>query len=113
MEGLLALRKVPLFSHLSLEQLETISQLMHPVEYLAGEIMMRQGDFGEELYVLLEGEARAYRNYGTDYQIYLSTMRPVSYIGEVAILDQAARSATVLVTEDARLLTLGAEPSES
>ena len=72
--------------------------------------MMRQGDPGEELYVLLEGEARAYRNYGTDYQIYLSTMRPVSYIGEVAILDQAARSATVLVTEDARLLTLGAEP---
>ena len=110
MEGLLALRKVPLFAHLTLEQLETISQLMHPVEYLAGEIMMRQGDPGEELYVLLEGEARAYRNFGTDSQIYLSTMRPVSYIGEIAILDQAARSATVQVSEDARLLTLGAEP---
>jgi CRP/FNR family cyclic AMP-dependent transcriptional regulator len=72
--------------------------------------MMRQGDPGEELYVLLEGEARAYRNFGTDAQIYLSTMRPVSYIGEIAILDQAARSATVQVSEDARLLTLGAEP---
>ena len=110
MEGLLALRKVPLFAHLTLEQLETISQLMHPVEYLAGEIMMRQGDPGKELYVLLEGEARAYRNYGTDSQIYLSTMQPVSYIGEIAILDQSDRTATVLVTEDARLLTLGAEP---
>ncbi len=110
MEGLLALRKVPLFSHLTLDQLETISQLMHPAEYLAGEVMMRQGDPGEELYVLLEGEAKAYQNYGTDSETYLSTMRPVSYIGEIAILDQAARSATVVVTEDARLLTLGAQP---
>ena len=110
MEGLLALRKVPLFSHLTLDQLETISQLMHPAEYLAGEVMMRQGDPGEELYVLLEGEAKAYQNYGTDSETYLSTMRPVSYIGEMAILDQAARSATVVVTEDARLLTLGAQP---
>ena len=110
MEGLLALRRVPLFSHLTLDQLETISGLMRPVEYLAGEVMMTQGDPGEELYVLLEGEARAYRNYDTDSQLYLSTMKPVSYIGEIAMLDQAPRSATVVVTEDARLLTLGAEP---
>jgi hypothetical protein len=109
MEGLLALRRVPLFAHLSLEQLEAIGKFMTESSYLEGEVVVREGEPGEELFVMLEGEARAFKNYGTPAQIELTTMSPsgVGYFGEIAILDSAPRSATVVVTRDARLLILG------
>jgi HEAT repeat protein len=108
MESLLALRRVPLFAHLSLEQLEAIGQFMHEEEYMSGEVVVREGQPGEELYVILEGEARAFKHYGTPNETPLTTMSPsgVGYFGEIAIFDRAPRSATVVITEDARLLTL-------
>ena len=108
MESLLALRRVPLFAHLSLEQLEAIGKFMAEATYVAGEVVVREGDPGEELYVMLEGEAQAFKHHGTPDEIKLTTMSPsgVGYFGEIAIFDRAPRSATVLVTRDARLLTL-------
>jgi HEAT repeat protein len=108
MESLLALRRVPLFSHLTLEQLEAIGKFMTEATYVAGEVVVRQGDLGEELYVMLEGEAQAFKNHGTPDEKKLTTMSPsgVGYFGEIAIFDRAPRSATVVVTRDVRLLTL-------
>ena len=109
MEGLLALRNVSLFAHLSLEQLEVINQLMGEAHYMAGEAVVREGEPGDDLYVLLEGEVQAYRHYGTERQTELGTMRPGSYFGEIAIFDSAPRSATVVIQDDARLLRLDGE----
>jgi HEAT repeat protein len=109
MEGLLALRKVPLFTHLSLQQLEVISRFVSDAQYLTGEVVVREGDRGDDLYVLMEGEVQAVKNHGTPQQVLLNTLGPVSYFGEMAILDSAPRSATVLVTRDARLLRLAGE----
>lgn len=108
METMLALRRVPLFAHLSLEQLEAIGRFMNQAQYLAGEVVVREGEPGEELYVMLEGEAVAVKNHGTPDATPLTTMSPsgVGYFGEIAIFDSAPRSATVVVTRDARLLTL-------
>jgi hypothetical protein len=111
MEGLLALRGVPFFTHLSLEQLEALGRFMEETAYLAGEVVVREDEEGEELFVILEGEAKAIKNYGSDEQIELTTHSPtgICYFGEIAILDRARRSATVVVTQDARLLTLDGE----
>jgi HEAT repeat protein len=108
MESLLALRRVDLFSHLSLEQLEAISKFMTEAHYVAGEVVVREGDPGEQLYVMLEGEAQALKHAGTPDEIELTTMSPsgVCYFGEIAIFDRAPRSATVVVKRDARLLIL-------
>lgn len=106
MEGLLALRRVSLFAGLSFEQLEAIKRVMKELQYVRGEAVVSEGDTGEDLFVLLEGEAQAYKSYGTPEQLYLSTFTPVSYFGEIAILDSAPRSATVVTTKDSRLLSL-------
>jgi CRP-like cAMP-binding protein len=84
---------------------------MEETTYLAGELVVREDDEGEELYVILEGEAKAIKNYGSSEQIELTTHSPsgICYFGEIAILDRARRSATVVVTQDARLLTLDGE----
>ena len=74
-----------------------------------GEVVVREGDRGDDLYVLMEGEVQAVKHHGTPQQVLLNTLAPVSYFGEMAILDSAPRSATVLVTRDARLLRLAGE----
>ena len=111
MESLLALRRVPLFAHLSLEQLEAIGQFMKELRYLKGEVVVQEGDVGEDLFVMIGGEACALKNYGTPEEIHLTTMNPegICYFGEIAIFDRAERSATVVITEDARLLRLKGE----
>ena len=108
MESLLALRKVMLFSHLTLDQLGEIARFTTESEYLVGEVVVREGDLGSDLYVIVEGEARAFRNFSTADEVQLTTMSPsgVSYFGEIAILDSAPRSATVVATRDLRVLTL-------
>ena len=112
MERLLALQNVSLFAHLSLEQLEAINGLMTEAEYLAGEIVVREGEPGEDLYVLLEGEVQAFKNHDAADETLLNTMTPVDYFGEMAILDSAPRSATCVVSKDARLLALAGERFE-
>lgn len=109
MQRLLALRNVPLFAHLSLEQLEAISRSTDEAHYLEGEVVVREGDRGDELFVVLEGEVRVYVDHGGPVERHIRTIPAPGYFGEVAILSNAVRTATIVVSEDVRLLTLGGE----
>ena len=106
MERLLVLRKVPLFAQMSLDQLESINQLLKEVQYLRGERIILEGDLGDELYILVEGGVRIVQSLGTVDEVELNRMAGVSYFGEMSILDDEPRSASVLACEDSRLLVL-------
>jgi len=110
MQRLLALRKVPLFSELSLDRLEGIHQLMTETRFLRGEVVVREGDPAGDLYVLIEGALEIYKDYGSDAQRLLNTQSPIAYMGEIAILDGSPRSATAVASQDSQLLCLGGEP---
>ncbi len=108
MERLLYLRRVPLFSQLTLEQLEAINRVLSEARYLKNEVICGEGDIGSELYVLIVGEVDVFKNYGTAQAVHLGTQVPVTCFGEMAVLSDEPRSATVVASEDARLLTLNA-----
>jgi HEAT repeat protein len=112
MERLLALRNVALFAHLTLDQLDAVASFLEEMQYLEGETIVREGETGEHLYVLLDGEVQAVKNRGTPRETLLNVMRPPSYFGEIAILDRAPRSATVIASADSRVLRLGGERFE-
>jgi HEAT repeat protein len=109
MERLLALKQVPLFSQLSLEQLEAVNQISSEAEYLANETIVKEGDRGGELYLLINGRVRIYKDHGSDREALLSTVSAVSYFGEMAALDDQPRSATVVAAERSRMLRLEGE----
>ncbi|HKA14311.1 MAG TPA: cyclic nucleotide-binding domain-containing protein, partial [Myxococcota bacterium] len=113
MERLLALKRVPLFENLNLDQLEAVLRLARDAAYLPDEVIVREGDPGGELFLLLEGSAEAWLDYGGPAARQLSTMPAGSYFGEMAILDDAPRSATVVACEPARLLALDGESLKS
>jgi HEAT repeat protein len=106
MERLLALKQVPLFSQLSLEQLEAIQQISLEVEYLADEAIFKEGDRGGDLYLLIEGAVRIVKDFGNPQEMVLKTVDAVSYFGEMAALDDERRSATVVAAVPCRLLRL-------
>jgi hypothetical protein len=109
MERLLLLREIPLFSRLSLDQLEAINCQMSESHYLQGEVVVREGEPAGELYLLLDGQTRAVSDYGTPEEVTLNLQDAPDYFGEMAILDDRPRSATVVVTREARLLLLSGE----
>ncbi len=92
MKDLVALKKVPLFANLSLEQLAGIDRLMVTRHYLAGEPIFRWGDLSSELYVVLEGEVRIHRDTGR-HQVTLARLGPNSFMGEMAPFTEEPRSA--------------------
>ena len=106
MERLLALRQVDLFSELSLEQLEAVSQVAEEAEYVAGEAVVREGEPGDRLYLLLEGEVRVVKGFGTPHELPLRRLRAVDYFGEMAVLADEPRSATIVTASPTRLLSL-------
>ena len=109
MEQLLALRQVSLFAHLSLDQLEAIRRAARTAQWIEGEVVVREGDPGTELFVLLEGEVKVYRDWGSPQPVLFNTLQPVSYFGEIAILGGERRSASVVASRDSTLLSLRGE----
>jgi hypothetical protein len=109
MERLLALKRVDLFQQLSLEQLEAIATVTQEADYLPGEVIVREGDPGDRLFLLLEGEVRVVKGHGSAREIPLPNLRAVDYFGEMAVLDDEPRSATILAATPTHLLTLDGE----
>ena len=83
-----------------------MSQLTREATFLPGEVVMREGDAGGELFLILEGALDIFVRYGTDSQERVRVIKPVDYVGEMAILDNEPRSATVVASEPSRLLAL-------
>ena len=106
MERLLALKEIPLFKNLSLDQLEAVHQITKEVAYLPGELILKEDDRGDELFLLLEGRVRIFKNYGSHDELERPEQSAVSYFGEMAVLDDGIRTATVVAADRCHLLCL-------
>jgi CRP/FNR family transcriptional regulator, cyclic AMP receptor protein len=89
------LARVPLFAGLSKEQLRQIGSLMTRLDVGAGKVLARQGDVGREFVILLEGEVEIVR----DGKV-VATRGAGDYVGEIALLDNRPRTATVTAKTD-------------
>jgi CRP/FNR family transcriptional regulator, cyclic AMP receptor protein len=85
------LAKVPLFNGLSKKQLREVSSLATRLDEPAGTQLTKEGHVGNEFIIVLEGEIEIRR--GDDV---VATRGPGSYVGEIALLDNRPRTATVV-----------------
>jgi HEAT repeat protein len=106
MERLLALKQVPLFENMSLEQLDALLQSTQEQDYLDGEIMCREGERGDSLFLLLEGAVDIVKSHGTPGAVRLNRLDAIDYFGEMAALVDAPRAATAVAAGPCSLLTL-------
>jgi CRP-like cAMP-binding protein len=99
-----ALARTPLFAGLSREALESLVQQLTLVHLATDEVLFREGDPGDALYVIVEGEV-AVLSEGPP-QVEMARLGPGAFMGEVALMTDQPRSATVTATEDAELLRI-------
>lgn len=109
MERLLSLRQVSLFSRMSLERLHAIERITQESEYVRGELIMREGELGDELFCIVEGEVEVLRGAGTPDEMRLNRLGAGAYFGEMAVLDGSPRSATIVAASRVRVLVLAGE----
>src|ERR687892_2829873 len=102
------LRKVPLFSELSSEELERISRVAVPRSFPKGVRVFHEGDHSDACYIVRTGDLRVTREHPDGRAIALATLGPGDIFGELAMLDGEARSASVEALTECQLLALPA-----
>jgi CRP/FNR family transcriptional regulator, cyclic AMP receptor protein len=90
-----AIRRVPLFAELDDGELEQVARLFKQRRFPAGETVAKEGSGGAAFYLIESGEA-AVSIAGTPR----GTLGPDDYFGEIALIDEGARSATITATTD-------------
>jgi CRP/FNR family transcriptional regulator, cyclic AMP receptor protein len=95
------IRKVPLFSRLSKKGLEDVAHIADELDLPSGKVMAKEGDRGREFFVLLDGEAKV-----TKGEQQINTMRKGDFFGEIALVTQMPRTASVTATTDVRVLVI-------
>ena len=95
------LRTVPLFAGLGNRELERISALADIIDLPGDRRLMRQGERGAEMFVLVTGTAHVERDGSS-----LGERGAGEVLGEIALLDGGPRTATVTLTVPSRLLVL-------
>ena len=96
------LRSIPLFSGLGKKEVERLGQLADEVDLPAGHVLMRQGDRGAEMFVLVKGTVKVER----DGRL-LADRGSRAVLGEIALISQMPRTATVTTLEPSRFFVLG------
>jgi CRP-like cAMP-binding protein len=102
------LREVLLFDGCSDDELLRIAHMADEIAVPAGYVLVYEGDWGNEVFVVAEGEARVTAGGRT-----LAVLGPSAVIGELAVLNPAPRTATVTASTSMRFFVFDRESFEA
>jgi CRP-like cAMP-binding protein len=100
------LARVPMFQGLSAGQLQRLSGRFVRRTFSAGSDVVTQGKGGAGLFILVSGRAEVIRVRTDGTKVTLNVFGPTDFFGELAVLDDAPRTASVVCTEDTECLVL-------
>ena len=95
------LRRTPLLSALSETSLRALLGASQETALAKGEIVFEEGEPGRSMYVVLQGKVVIYKQGKR-----IAVGNPGDYFGEMALIDQSPRSATVVATEDSEIIPI-------
>ena len=102
-----SLRRVPILAALKEEHLDMLGKLANRRTFNPGEAIIRQGDPGAGLFVIIEGSVEVtYRERPTRPEISLNTLSKGEFFGEMSLIDGYPRSATVTALEETQVVEL-------
>jgi CRP/FNR family cyclic AMP-dependent transcriptional regulator len=97
------LRSVPLFASCTDKELSFIASRVDEVDIPAGQVLTKKGESGGDFFIILEGKAEVEATEGK------RALGPGDFFGEIALLDNGPRTATVKAATPMRCLVLGHE----
>ena len=102
----IALTHVPLFHNLDSRRLQSLAKRVVQREFPAGVNIVTQGDGGVGLFIITSGQAEAVRENADGSKTVVNTFGPNDYFGEMALLDEGSRTASVVTTAPTQCLVL-------
>ena len=106
------LASIPLFRSLDLSILREISRELKFQHLPGGDTLFRQGDSGDSLYIVIAGRLRVFTENPVQGEQFIGEVGFAEVLGEMAILTEEPRSATVRAIRDTELLRLSREAFE-
>ena len=97
----------PLFSALEDSAAAQLMASMAPRRLARGEMVFREGDAGDSLYVIMSGKVKLARTSGDGRENLLSVLGPGEMFGELSLFDPGPRLTTAHVVSDTELISLG------
>lgn len=85
------LGRIPLFSDLPAEELDRLMSALDVVNLRSGDILFREGDLGEHMYVMVKGELEINMASNTDNELILNILKEGEYLGEMSLIMPGGR----------------------
>ncbi len=102
----MSLEKIALFAGLSEADIDAVSSLAVTRNYPKNTLVMCEGDESDSLYIVLLGKVKVFLSDEEGKEITLNIQGEGEYFGELAMLDEAPRSASVMTTEVTKLAVI-------
>lgn len=108
LERILLLREIPIFADLSPEDLKLVAETAREEWIPQNTVIFNQGDEGDRMFVIVEGRLHVLNQVDGEEHI-LAQRGAGDFVGEMAVIESAPRSATLRAQTDSRLLALDGE----
>ena len=110
MQGLAILKRLPLFAELDDGELEIVARASRTLTYPKGNIVFHEGDPGDYLLIILKGRVKVTLLGGDGQETIISILEQPAFLGEVALLDETPRSATVIALTPIEVMQIARGP---
>lgn len=105
-DKILHLRGIQIFEGLSVSELGAIVSVTEEVVYPPGKIVIREGESGDTMYLIIKGEVSVIKGMGQPNEVELDRTGAGDYFGEMALFEDLVRSATIRTEQESRFLVL-------
>jgi len=105
-EKILLLKGIEIFSGLAPSELAAIASVTKELDYAEDRIVLKQNDVGETLFLIIEGRVEVIMEQAEGKEVLLNNIEAGGAFGEMALIDDAPRSATIRTVEPCRFLIL-------
>jgi HEAT repeat protein len=108
-EKAISVRKIPIFSDLRVQEVMAIAGKSFVRKFTKSEVVIREGDPGDALYLIMKGEMAVIKGMETEQEFILDSIGRDDFFGEMALLDGNPRSASIRAESEALVLVLNDE----
>jgi serine phosphatase RsbU (regulator of sigma subunit) len=106
MEAIRVLGKVPIFKGLSKSRLEKVLPLLEEEIFPAETYIIKEGTVGDSMYIITEGSVRVLKSVNFAEEMIINHLYSDTYFGELALIDNLPRSASIVTNEKTIILRL-------
>ncbi|GBD32206.1 Cyclic AMP receptor protein [bacterium HR33] len=100
------LKQAAIFADLDDDELDKVAEVCKEQLFKSGQTIFKEGEPGNRLYIIAEGEVRISRQVPGSGEEALSVLKPGACFGEMAVFDRSERSTDAIANTDCKLITI-------